>query len=387
MKFIGQFVSAVFAVVAIAVIGGQPANAVTRWEQFYADEFESNQLDTTNWNVFSRVGYGNTDLLYSPSNISVANGNLVITTQRHCVSGPSVSPDTTNIHNDACPTGQITKYSSGRIQSNDFIDGSKPFKVEIKAKIDWNNTVGTRPALWMVNGVSYCGAADNEPLGELDILEWYARNPNNSYSTSHMTCNKDAAGKVTTRSFSHREIKSQPLTNEWHIWTVEYDGKSVRYLLDGTPVDVTSKNINGVVQQTPNYGSIENNADLGVTPQETQDIMSRNWRIIINDLVEATAGPDATASFPAQHFLIDYVRVSKEAVQTPQTTPDATTQPQKNPNSLTDQGIEKTKSDDTTGQLASTGASIVPYLTVGVAIVTVGVLVFFSTKIRTSYNL
>lgn len=366
MKIISKLavLAAVGAIVG-TIANGQPTSALTEWQPSYASEFDGNSLDNTNWSILSRTAYGNNSLLYSPSNISVANGLLTIATQRHCVSDPSIAPNASNVHEEACPAGQTTKYSSGRIQSDAFIDGSKPFKVEIKAKIDWNDTIGTRPALWMVNGVSYCNTTDSEPLGELDILEWYARSPESSYSTSHMTCNKDTAGKVTTRSFSHRETAAQSLADTWHTWTVEYDGTTIRYLLDGSPVNVTSKNLNGVTQQTPNYGPTENNADLGLTPQDTQNIMNRNWLLIINDFIETIAGPDETTSFPVQHFSVDYVRVFTEAVPAPQT-PD-------NPQSSTNTPTPMQPAPATGEQLAQTGSPFNSPLTTGIITTIAGI--------------
>ena len=43
-----------------------------------------------------------------------------------------------NATTGVCPAGKVTQYSSGRLESGKLVDASKPFRAEIRAKMNWN---------------------------------------------------------------------------------------------------------------------------------------------------------------------------------------------------------------------------------------------------------
>lgn len=341
--------------IAIWLLAGIDTAGALEWKPTYMQEFNGTTLPT-DWNIRQSQNHLGTHQSFNENGLSVDGGNLVITTTRHCVSSDTERLDASNVSENPCPAGKITKYLSGRLMSNKIVDGARPFRVEIRAKVEWNGLKGTRPSLWMRNNQEFSTctttAGANLPYGELDILEWYSKMPAYTWSTSHITCfHSDTLNSWKTRNFGHRlenraNRRSASLANEWHTWAVEYDGEKVSYYVDGELVVVdhyVSSDTNRVNTTNPavldDKGRVsstmpnEDFSKLGVDNELIKKVFNDKWYVILNDYVESKPGldpPSLAERFPAQRFLIDYVRMY-EGVQpvVPPVAPTRPTQPRR----------------------------------------------------------
>ena len=73
-----------------------------------------------------------------------------------------------------------------------MLDGHKPFRVEVRAKINWNGENGTRPAIWLRNSVTLANCSNNkqanDPYGELDMLGVVFMDADLYMVTTHIRC-------------------------------------------------------------------------------------------------------------------------------------------------------------------------------------------------------
>ncbi len=333
----GKLIGLVIGAFLLSLLYTNTVGAVT-WKPTYAQEFNSTSIPT-DWNIRQVKNHLSTHMSFNENGLSVKDGNLVIKTTRHCVSNRSEKLDASNASEYPCPAGKITQYLSGRLMSDKIVDGSKPFRVEIRAKVNWNGLKGTRPSLWMRNSedLATCArnSAANSPYGELDILEWYSHMPEYTWSASHVTCfHSRELNTWRTRTLNYRlenrvNRRAVSLADDWHTWAVEYDGRAVRYYVDNEPVGVShyrtsDTNVVKVVNpstkmidekgRTPSSMTSGEISKLGVG-ELAQKVFNDKWYIILNDYVESKANlnpPSPTKRFPVQTFLIDYVRVYGE---------------------------------------------------------------------------
>ena len=316
-----------------------------QWGMVWHDEFTGSAV-SGEWDILKQNtdNLRNTHLAYSPNNLKVANSHLEITTQRHCVSNLSEPLTSANMSEQPCPSGTTTRYLSGRVKNKaKVVDGTKPFRAEIRAKFNWNGKRGTRPSLWMVSGNTLQNCNDNpkanDPYGELDIIEWYSSTPNYAWSTTHMSCyhhGVDAKWKTgwRTRALSHSGehyagARPGSFAYEWHTWAVEYDGTTVKYFVDDEPIKVYRYHVSPT-----DDGNILPRTDAEpltkVASQENiNGAFHRGWQFILNDYVEISKNLspiDPSDPFPTQTMLIDYVRVFQKGAgtQPPETPVPAT---------------------------------------------------------------
>ena len=202
------------------------------YEQVFADEFNGTALDTRVWNTESNGdGGGNQELqYYLPSNVSVANGHLVITARRQSYGGKS--------------------FTSGRINTM----GKVAFKHGmVQASIKLPRTAnGLWPAFWLMgndlnSGTSwpYCGEIDVLEAGGsqgitegtqerffVSALHWgpYQNGQHPMYS------------RTTTASYSLQD-------GQFHTYTMMWDQQKISMYLDDDTEPYFEMNINDTSQQ------------------------------------------------------------------------------------------------------------------------------------------
>ena len=243
-----------------------------------------------------------------------------------------------NATTGVCPAGKVTQYSSGRLESGKLVDASKPFRAEIRAKMNWNRLQGMRTALWMQkeqNNVDtpICkNPGGSAPYGSLLILEWFASTPSYAWPATNISCYYSQVNhEWTPRGFTHRLEnivggQSKSLTHEWHVWTIEFDGTKVRYYMDGRLIPVVHYRIkdaqrisvvdNTRYDQYGNYLSTMPDEDFSKLNAPSslikQGFENDKWHFIFNDYVEWEPGlnpPSEHSPFPVQTTEIDYVRL------------------------------------------------------------------------------
>jgi beta-glucanase (GH16 family) len=178
----------------------------------WSDEFNGTTVDTSKWVFENRnPGVNNEQEYYLQSNVSVVNGNLVITAKKQTFGGQPYT------------SGKITTYGKFSQQYG-----------RIEARIAIPMGAGMWPAFWMLG--ANIGTVNWPTCGEIDIME-HVNADDLIYGTMHWNVNGHAAygDKTTTTPAS------------FHLYAVEWDTNSIRWYVDNT-LYVTgniANNING----------------------------------------------------------------------------------------------------------------------------------------------
>ena len=313
-------------------------DASGQWKSVKCWEFKDRNIPS-DWQSKKAINHLNSHLSYLHNNVSLVDGDYVrITTRRHCVDRRGDPLTDANATTGICPAGKVTQYSSGRLESNKLVDASKPFRAEIRAKMNWNRLQGMRTALWMqkqqndVDTPICKNPGGSAPYGSLLILEWFASTPSYAWPATNISCYYSQVNhEWTPRGFTHRLENivgghTTSLTHEWHVWAIEFDGTKVRYYMDGRMIPVVHYRIKdaqriSVVDNTryDQYGNY-----LSTMPDEDfsklnipsalvkQGFENDKWHFIFNDYVEWEPGlnpPSENSPFPVQTTEIDYVRL------------------------------------------------------------------------------
>jgi beta-glucanase (GH16 family) len=189
------------------------------WSKNFEDNFAS---DLSNWNIWNGGAFNNELQFYQAGNLSVTNGNLVITARQETVTGPT---------NPFDATPKTFNYTSGRIESKTNVSASPSTPgVRMMARIKLPSGYGMWPAFW-----SY---GDPWPTqGEIDILE--ARGQEDlKYQTNYFygkTANRNlvrnAVGFVTT---------DVSLQSCYHVYEVIWSQNDLKFYFDGVLVKTNS---------------------------------------------------------------------------------------------------------------------------------------------------
>ena len=315
-------------------------DASGQWKSVKCWEFKDRNIPS-DWVSKRIINHLGSHLTYLPSSISLDGDHAILTTRRHCVNRKGDPLTDANATTGVCPAGKVTQYSSGRLESGNIVDASKPFRAEIRAKMNWNHLQGMRTALWMqkqrndVDTPACKVPGGNAPYGSLLILEWFSSTPSYAWPATNISCYYSQVNhEWTPRGFTHRLENivgghTTSLTHEWHVWAIEFDGTKVRYYMDGRLIPVVHYRIKdaqriSVVDNTryDQYGNY-----LSTMPDEDfsklnipsalvkQGFENDKWHFIFNDYVEWEPGlnpPSEHSPFPVQTTEIDYVRLYRK---------------------------------------------------------------------------
>jgi len=189
------------------------------WTKSFEDNFTT---DLDKWNTWNGGAFNNELQLYQASNLSLSNGNLVISATKETVSGPTTPFDA---------TPKTFDYTSGRIESKtNFSASTATPRVRMMARIKLPSGYGMWPAFW-----SY---GDPWPTqGEIDILEargqedfkyqtnyFYGRNANRNLV-------RGAEGFVTT---------DVSLQSCYHVYEMIWSQNNLQFYFDGVMVKTNS---------------------------------------------------------------------------------------------------------------------------------------------------
>lgn len=255
----------VFLIATVSSAFGQ------NWQLVWSDEFDSTALNTRIWTpVNAGTGFGNKELQYyssRPQNLSVQNGNLVITALKENYTVGSAS----------------WGYTSAKISTQNlknFLYG----KIEARIKLPGVGA-GTWPAFWTLGYGSW------PSCGELDICEFQGSQPDQFQSNIHT---KDYNGMNGT---NFHLVKPFPgVSNDFHVWSIEWSpttstaaGK-IKFFVDGVQ-----------------YWTFSSLSVISADYPFTTPIY-----VILNLAIGGTmGGPVDNTIFPKQ-MLVDYVRYYQE---------------------------------------------------------------------------
>jgi len=250
------------------------------WALVWSDEFDGAagaSFDATKWVAETGgSGWGNQEReLYTtrPENIGLdGTGHLVITAL--------AEPTNTT---DACWYGRCL-YTSARIKTaGKFSQAYGRFEARIRIP----RGQGLWPAFWMLGGnIDQVGWPSS---GEIDIMENIGKEPKIVHGTMHGPGYSGAGGIGGPFSLNG----GGNFADDFHLYAVEWDPGSIRWLVDDTPYFQTTQ------------ASI---------PGGTTWVFDHPFFLLLNVAVGGgwPGDPDGTTTFP-QQMTVDYVRVYKRS--------------------------------------------------------------------------
>lgn len=255
------------------------------WTLVWSDEFNDPAGTPPNPNVWQHelgdgalneiVGWGNSESQFytnDPANAATdGSGNLVIRMN-------AVDTDTTDL---VCWYGPC-EYTSARLITQDRLDfefGRMEARVQVPT-----GPAGLWPAFWMLGtDIPEVGWPQS---GEIDIMEYVSRRPNEVFGTIH------GPGYSGGASFGNTFIFGQPVSTTYHVFSVEWSPDHIVWYVDG----------NQYHQAVP--------AD--VDPNEW--VFNHPFFIILNTAIGGNFGGQISDSMTMpQDTLVDYVRVYQAA--------------------------------------------------------------------------
>ena len=240
--------------------GFQSPLAYTGYTLVWNDEFSGSDLNLSDWSYeigTGNSGWGNDELqYYRQENTRVADGVLTIEARKENYLGSS--------------------YTSSRLVTLD-----KQFfrygKIDIRAIMPRGQ--GMWPALWML-GQNFPTVGWPE-TGEIDIMEMIGGRENTVFGTVHW----DNAGSYESYGDS-TTLASGTLADEFHVFSIEWDSKSIKWYLDGKQYHI-----------------------IDITPADLSEFQEEFF-FIFNVAVGGRfpGNPDSSTTFP-QRMQVDYIRV------------------------------------------------------------------------------
>ncbi len=230
----------------------------------WADEFNDAALNVSDWTFeigTGQSGWGNNELQhYRAENTTLVDGHLVIEARQE------------NFGSSA--------YTSSRI----ITQGKKEFKfgrIDIRAALPKGQ--GLWPALWMLG--SNFQQAGWPACGEIDIMELVGHIPNRVHGTVHFG---PSVAQRQERSASRALSGNATFSDEFHVFSLEWEQDRIRWFLDGTQFhEITPADMGGAAYPFNQPFFFIFNVAVG-----------GNW----------PGSPDNTTMFP-QRMIVDYVRV------------------------------------------------------------------------------
>jgi beta-glucanase (GH16 family) len=254
------------------------------WVLVWSDEFDGPAGTRPNPNVWkfevgdgalnNIVGWGNSEFQYytgsAENSFMDGNGNLVIRLQ-------DTAPNTDLV----CWYGPC-QYTSARLLTQDRLDFEYG-RIEARVKVP-GGPAGLWPAFWMLgSNIPEVGWPQS---GEIDIMEYVSRLPNEIFGTIH------GPGYQGGASFGNIYNFGQPVANEYHTYAVEWMPNLIIWYVDGIQYH----------QAVP----------ANVAPHEW--VFNHPFFMLLNSAIGGNFGGAISGdmTFP-QDTLVDYVRVYQAA--------------------------------------------------------------------------
>jgi beta-glucanase (GH16 family) len=238
-----------------------PARAA-KWSLVWADEFDGATIDPASWIVSNGAVNVNNELeYYSPAQVSIENGALVLKSDRQALGG--------------------RQYVSGEVRSGTKRTVSRGNAIEWRTQIPSGK--GIWPANWLVNtpcdGLNGCGS--NWPP-EIDVLEVKGSAPATNIMTHWWGSYPGQQHETSTWS------AGASLADGYHTYRLEWYRDSILWLVDGA-----------------------------TRAKHTANVTDGQLQIVMNTAVggDFDGPPDGSTVFP-QFQRVDYVRVYRDTANT-----------------------------------------------------------------------
>lgn len=186
-------------------------SAIHGYQLVWEDDFNGSSLNENYWNyqigngeLYGNPGWGNSEQqYYRKENVSLRDGNLVITAKREDYNG--------------------YKYTSARIRTNGKV--AKTYG-RVEAKIKLPKGQGLWPAFWLLPDSSTYGSWPNS--GEIDIMEAKGRLLYESSGALHYATESGAHKYDTATNY----FPDNEQITDYHIYAVERDENEFRWYVD-----------------------------------------------------------------------------------------------------------------------------------------------------------
>ncbi len=266
------------------------ALTATDWVMRWADEFNTptgTPPNPNNWQyeigdgtLNGIPGWGNDEFEYytnDPANASTdGNGNLVI----------SLKKVDTNTSDLLCYYGPC-RYTSARLKTANLAEFQYG-KIEARMKLPATTESGIWPAFWSL-GSNIDEGVDWPQSGEIDIMEYVSRIPNEIFGTLH--------GPGYSGGVSYGQTVNVPnLLADYHTYTIEWWENHIIWYVDGVKFHETR------------------NTDAFLNGKEW--VYNHPFFLLLNVAIGGNFGGAISPSmtFP-QDTLVDYVRVYQAPLQ------------------------------------------------------------------------
>lgn len=292
----------------------------------WVEEFESDDV-LQGWNIFRQPDYGSDKVLYTEDALNIEDGQLTITTRRHCLDEDIDISEQANrgLLNDSnaqvepCAEGQFEKFTSARIVTPKIARGE--FELSVTATLNTGGVEGVRSAIWMQNGQLACSNPESNGLyGELDLVEHFSYDLRAPWSPSNTHLGCDPGSTNGTNRAPREVLLDESLDGVPHTWTVNTTKNGVEYYIDDEPIDRQSWR-NDI---TLGHASVE---DFGIDVETYDEMLDREWTLTLNQKVESAdwARPrSADLDFPVRSMVIDRIEVTGQPIDMPdRAMPDA----------------------------------------------------------------
>jgi hypothetical protein len=240
---------------ASTACGGVPTvqgPGLVTWRCTFSDEFDGSTLDPSKWGVTqtSVTGFrsGGECYMDHPDNVSVANGQLDLTTRALAAKFACLSP----------VDGWVTRYTSGMVTTARRLEQTYG-RFEVRAKFIGSKTAGLQSAIWLWPAAKTYGAWPRS--GEIDIAEYYSSNADRVYPFVHYTPTTYDPTVTNTKC-----MVDQP--EEFHVYSVEWTPQVINLAVDGrvcvsTGWDLSAPLVNPAPFDRPFYLNLTQALGLG----------------------------------------------------------------------------------------------------------------------------
>ncbi len=249
-------------VLLLATVAGVRA---ANWDLVWADEFDSPGLpDKSKWD-YEEGFVRNRELQYYTrarlENARVEGGNLVIECRKERFTPPNRAP---------------VEYTSASLITKNRASWQYG-RIEVKAKLPQGK--GVWPAIWTL------GVKGGWPAGgEIDIMEYVGKEPDNLYATLHYALNgkhQSDGGKLQT---------PKP-ADDFHLYAVEWDATKIDFFFD-------RKKYRSVLLDKAGAGA--------------DNPFRKPHYLLLNFALGGSWGGAVDNSILPQKYLVDYVRVYRQ---------------------------------------------------------------------------
>jgi beta-glucanase (GH16 family) len=251
----------------IVIATGARVVAEEGWKLAWSDEFNYTGLpDPKKWGYEHGFLRNHESQYYTRDrleNARVEGGMLVIEGRRE---------------NFQSKSGETARYTSASLFTRNPVDWLYG-KIEVRAKLPEGR--GVWPAIWMLGSdIPKVGWPE---CGEIDIMEFVGKDPDNVYSTLHFK----AAG---VHKMNQKKFPTLHPSGDFHVYAMEWFPERIDFLFDGVRYQSAPTDEAGIGADNP---------------------FRRPQRLLINMALGGSWGGEIDDSMLPQKYLIDYVRIYK----------------------------------------------------------------------------